>query len=164
MKLLSHALRLAALASAMLAIVAVTQASAQQMHANDSFDCPSGYILSGDGNYALFCTYGYSDHYNFYSDSLTWAYVGPGGAYEIWNSLWDGWAPALGTHQDQWALVSSPHALMQGNGDFVLYANGYSYDAWHTSTQGNSGAFLNPQTDGNLVLYTSGSSALWSVY
>lgn len=52
-------------------------------------------------------------------------------------------------------------ALLQGDGNFVAYdENGLVYDASHT--EGNPGAFLNIQSDGNIVIYTSGNVAIWT--
>jgi surface antigen len=55
-------------------------------------------------------------------------------------------------------------AIMQGDGNFVLYlANQMGINAlWSTSTAGKPGSTLQMQGDGNLVVYTAGSSAVWS--
>jgi hypothetical protein len=53
------------------------------------------------------------------------------------------------------------HAIMQGDGNFVLYDNnGVAY--WSTGTWGNPGAFLILQDDGNLVVYGQNGQALWA--
>ncbi|MBK7863732.1 MAG: peptidoglycan DD-metalloendopeptidase family protein [Archangiaceae bacterium] len=50
-------------------------------------------------------------------------------------------------------------AVMQTDGNFVLYAGGAP--VWHTWTFGHDGAVLAVQDDGNLVLY-QGNTALWA--
>ena len=47
---------------------------------------------------------------------------------------------------------------MQNDGNLVLYdASGHAY--WDSKTQGNPGAFLDVQYDGNLVVYRAGSTS-----
>jgi len=51
-------------------------------------------------------------------------------------------------------------ALMQDDGNFVIYANGAPQ--FNTRTGGNRGAFLLMQTDGNLVVYSAASRPLYN--
>jgi cell wall-associated NlpC family hydrolase len=51
-------------------------------------------------------------------------------------------------------------AVMQGDGNFVVYATGGGA-IWSTGTQGNPGARLAMQTDGNLVVYSAAGKPLW---
>lgn len=51
-------------------------------------------------------------------------------------------------------------AVMQGDGNFVVYANGRVQ--WSTRTDGNPGAWLAMQTDGNLVIYSAAGRPLWN--
>lgn len=51
-------------------------------------------------------------------------------------------------------------AVMQSDGNFVVYVNGKA--TWYTRSSGWPGAYVVLQTDGNFVLYTSGGAALWS--
>jgi len=78
-----------------------------------------------------------------------------------------------------WSLVNegvilplqNPFAIMQTDGNFVVYAEyptypGNFYAAWHTSTYGRDGqgVFLRMQDDGNLVLYIWGGPAIYQTY
>jgi 3-deoxy-D-arabino-heptulosonate 7-phosphate (DAHP) synthase len=57
-------------------------------------------------------------------------------------------------------LTWSPR--LQNDGNFVLVQNGVGA-IWHTSTQGNPGARIVMQGDGNLVIYrTNGITAAWA--
>ncbi len=51
---------------------------------------------------------------------------------------------------------------MQGDGNLVLYITSTATALWVSGTSGNSGAYAAFQTDGNLVVYSSGGSALWA--
>jgi hypothetical protein len=54
-------------------------------------------------------------------------------------------------------------ALMQGDGNFVVYAPG-SRVLVNSGTGGNPGAYLVVQTDGNVVIYAAnGTTALWNI-
>jgi hypothetical protein len=83
---------------------------------------------------------------------------------ETWSSLWDGGSTGIGNHVDQWQYDNGGgnYALMQGDGNFVLY---YGYSAiWATNTHDNPDAYLKMQDDGNLVVYSDTHSALWAVF
>jgi hypothetical protein len=56
---------------------------------------------------------------------------------------------------------ASADAIMQGDGNFVIYSTSGS-PIWASNTAGNSGASLSVQDDGNVVIYSSGGAALWS--
>lgn len=51
-------------------------------------------------------------------------------------------------------------AIMQGDGNFVVYIGGKA--RYQTKTGGNYGASLAFQSDGNLVLYSASGRALWN--
>ena len=51
-------------------------------------------------------------------------------------------------------------AVMQGDGNFVVYNSGGG-PVWWSGTDGNPGAYLAIQDDGNLVVYSSGGTVLW---
>lgn len=55
-------------------------------------------------------------------------------------------------------------AVMQADGNFVIYRrnNGSETATWHTHTDRNNNAFLALQKDGNLVVYSSKSQALFN--
>jgi GH25 family lysozyme M1 (1,4-beta-N-acetylmuramidase) len=59
-------------------------------------------------------------------------------------------------------LSGQVQALMQGDGNFVLYIGGKA--KWSTRTQGNAGAVLKLQTDGNLVIYDTAGNARWNTH
>ena len=64
-------------------------------------------------------------------------------------------------------LIHPRDFIMQTDGDLVLYDTS-GQQSWASKTQGNPGAFLNMQNDGNLVVYRAGSAtetannALWA--
>jgi len=53
--------------------------------------------------------------------------------------------------------------IMQSDGNLVLYyvASSKAYPLWATHTVGNTGDHVVLQTDGNLVVYSSGGTGLW---
>lgn len=65
-----------------------------------------------------------------------------------------------------WASGTQGHpgdfALMQSDGNFVIYRQGGGIADWASGTQGNPGAYLIMQGDGNLVIYRQGGVAIWS--
>ncbi|MFJ3218274.1 glycosyl hydrolase family 18 protein [Kitasatospora sp. NPDC086801] len=66
--------------------------------------------------------------------------------------------------QAQWrsnTIGTGHHASMLKTGDFVLYAEDWAR-LRHTNTDGNPGAVLAVQNDGNLVLYRTDGSAPWA--
>lgn len=63
------------------------------------------------------------------------------------------WATATNGHPNS-------HAVMQGDGNFVLYESGGAV-LWHTHTNGRAGARLLVQDDGNLVI-AQGAQIVWA--
>lgn len=65
-------------------------------------------------------------------------------------------------HRDDYVLSSDAQSALalQRNGNLALYSNFKL--VWETGTQGRSTGRLVMQSDGNLVLYDGGNSALWS--
>jgi hypothetical protein len=84
----------------------------------------------------------------------------------FWNSFQDEyWQWGWSIHNGQWRTVGSDGwAVMQGDGNFVLYDNPYGGAAWETNTDGYPGAYLNLQGDMNLVIYSSYNVPLWSLF
>ncbi len=67
----------------------------------------------------------------------------------------------LSAGQALWSLNNQYKAVMQGDGNFVLYtAAGVAQFA--TGTAGKAGAYVRMQGDGNLVVYTAAAAAKWS--
>ncbi|HEV2060317.1 MAG TPA: hypothetical protein VGR11_13255 [Solirubrobacteraceae bacterium] len=56
---------------------------------------------------------------------------------------------------------SDIRAVMQGDGNFVLYHQGWT-PLWSSGTYGNPGSYIVMQNDGNLVIYNPGGRALWA--
>jgi hypothetical protein len=54
------------------------------------------------------------------------------------------------------------HMAMQTDGNLVEYTAAYQ-PLWYTGTSGNQGAYMSVQDDGNLVVYSSGSAPLWNI-
>lgn len=52
-------------------------------------------------------------------------------------------------------------AIMQGDGNFVVYRNSDMAVIWHTGTNGSGANRVVMQGDGNLVLYTPDGRAVW---
>ncbi len=72
------------------------------------------------------------------------------------------WAPlgfdSLGSPR-QHSRQSNSYLIMQSDGNLVWYEG--SRVVWHTNTDGNPGARLVVQNDGNAVIYSSSNRALW---
>jgi hypothetical protein len=86
--------------------------------------------------------------------------------YADWSAVSDvSCSPyCYGYHQPQTAQLvqfSDPRAIMQRDGNFVLY-DGNMNPVWSTFTYDNDGAWLNVQDDTNIVIYTPSSAPLWS--
>lgn len=136
-------------------VVATTRTTnAVIIYQNETLTTPNQ-LYTDNGAYVLMWYGGF----NIY-DFLIWKDVATG--YPIWTSWNDGgWEGGWGTHTDQWGNVGS-HAVMQGDGNFVLYDWDYSDAVWATMT--STGSFVNLQNDGNIVVYDSSNSPLWSLY
>jgi len=82
-----------------------------------------------------------------------------------WNSYIDAnQHRGYGYHTNQSTSAPGYWAVMQGDGNFVLYASDTNITArWATNTYGHSGAYLSVQNDGNMVVYI-GTSPLWSLF
>lgn len=142
-----------------LTLVGATPARADALYANDELACGNS-LYSGNGYYRLYCGSG-----GTYGTFLALVYQGPGSPYTVWLSPQDGSSSGLGTHTNQWGWVANnARAIMQGDGNFVLYNNTITTAVWATGTDGNYDAWLNVQDDGNLVVYTSSNVPIWSVW
>jgi len=123
------------------------------MYANDAIYPNDVLHANGSGSYLFFNTNWLS---NTFLD-LAYGIVG-------WDSNYD-YGGGYGSHQAQSVFDDGQFAVMQGDGNFVLYDNDVVLTMeWATNTEGNSGAFISMQDDGNLVVYSSGNSPLWSIY
>ncbi len=94
------------------------------------------YLRSADGRYALLLQ----------SDQNLVLY-GPG-YHLLWSSKTNG--------------KGADRAVMQGDGNFVLYKGGTA--VWATHTSGHGGSKLKLQNDGNLVIYDSHGHAIWATH
>ncbi|MEU1629949.1 hypothetical protein ABZ746_32590 [Streptomyces sp. NPDC020096] len=59
------------------------------------------------------------------------------------------------------AWPSGASAVMQADGNFVVYARG-GHPVWASGTWGYAGAYLAVQDDGNLVVYTADGIPVWA--
>lgn len=80
----------------------------------------------------------------------------PGG--DLW--LTTSWAPDQPYWRSRTDGSNADAAVMQGDGNFVLYRN--SVAVWSTGTSGYPGSILRLQDDGNLVVYAPGNVAKWN--
>jgi hypothetical protein len=163
---MKHVMALGLVIGAMVLCGGVKEARADFMNANDSLACGDS-MYSGNGNYRLSCEFYQDPFCHIYQTwSLTWRYEGPGSTYIVWNSQCDAEVGgAHGLHRDQWNTLSDDGiTYMQGDGNLVLYNHNVTSAAWASGTDGNSGAWFNMQDDGNIAVYTSGNSVLWSLY
>ena len=69
------------------------------------------------------------------------------------------------THKPIWASITQlkgvVKAVMQDNGNFVLYDN-RDLPQWSTNTQINPKSYLAVQNDGNIVIYDQEHHATWA--
>ena len=89
----------------------------------------------------------------------------------VLGSIWTSWQDAAvssgyGNHTNQWCTISSTlgYAVMQYDGNFVLYGSGGVTACWATNTHNNNNAYGNVQNDANFVIYSTGGSPLWSIW
>jgi hypothetical protein len=83
----------------------------------------------------------------------------------IWTTYIDAAnsTPGYGYHHASGAGFAY-HAVMQSDGNFVVFDQSYSSIAWDSRTGGNEDAWLNLQDDANLVVYSSTNVPLWSIF
>jgi cell wall-associated NlpC family hydrolase len=67
----------------------------------------------------------------------------------------------LNPGQSIWSDPNGYWAVMQGDGNFVIYNSANGQALWATFT-GVAGSHIVMQGDGNLVIYTPGGTAVWS--
>jgi surface antigen len=138
----------------------------------------SSIILQGDGNLVVYApggkalwashTAGDSDVSAVMQGDGNFVLYGPG-SRPLWSSM--GGLTGLSTMmlyegqrlyagQALWSGPGGYEAVMQGDGNFVVYApGGAALWATHTSVPGSS---IILQGDGNLVVYAPGGKALWA--
>ncbi|KAF4460870.1 Mannose-specific lectin [Fusarium albosuccineum] len=66
------------------------------------------------------------------------------------------------TAEQRWDIKG---AIMQEDGNFVIYDSTGDEATWHTDTAGGTGddtTFVAVQDDGNIVLYKDGDDAIWA--
>jgi hypothetical protein len=151
--------------TALLAVAAITTMatavpSAQFISAGTSLSNGSS-VTSSNGNYQLKVSY------DSVPSSMLVAYVQVGVPGSIWHSFNDAnMSSGYGNHTNQWCNISSTlgFAVMQYDGNFVLYGSGGVVACWATNTQNNANAYGNVQDDANFVIYSSGGSPLWSIW
>ncbi|MCQ4042031.1 hypothetical protein [Streptantibioticus rubrisoli] len=61
-----------------------------------------------------------------------------------------------------WTQAQYTRLVVQLDGNFVMYRNSDGKAIWSSRTSGHSGAYVDMQGDGNLVVYPSSGSALWA--
>jgi hypothetical protein len=94
----------------------------------------------------------------------------PACGYPTWDSYndfeWQGRGHGIHEGQLEPRGQRPARAVMQGDGNFVIYdlAQNPVAPLWATHTDGNSGAYLQVQSDGNLVIYSASSAVLWSLF
>lgn len=104
-------------------------------------------IMQDDGNLVVYT----GDGRPLWSDATGW--LGNG------TRLAAAWSLKPG--QSLWSANRSYQAIMQYDGNMVVYAPGHRA-IWNSGTSGNGGAYLSMQTDGNLVVYSGGGQPLWA--
>jgi len=86
------------------------------------------------------------------------------GAYEA-VMQGDGNFVLYGPHGATWNSGTQGHPndyiLMQSDGNLVIYRQGGGTYDWNSGTQGNPYSWLSMQGDGNLVIYKQGGIAIW---
>jgi hypothetical protein len=94
----------------------------------------------------------------------------PNGAYRLANDGGHGVLRLFAAARPQCAPWREPGtgaaaslAVMQTDGNFVLYTPGASRIAWQSDTSGHAGADIVLENDGSLVLATSQGVLLWQV-
>jgi surface antigen len=87
-------------------------------------------------------------------------YIQPDGNLVEYNAagtpLWDPPPPS------QTAGHPGAYAVLQGDGNFVVYPQAGGPALWASYTQNNPGDRLNLQDDGNLVIYSAAGAPLWA--
>ena len=116
---------------------------------------PGALIMQGDGNFVA---------YNTNAQAIWSARTGPLAepAFAVPPGARSAIGPGetLGVNQALYAGNGSFMAVMQGDGNFVVYGQGGPI--WSTGTFNHPGAFLTLQSDGNVVVYSSSHQALWA--
>ena len=116
---------------------------------------PGALIMQGDGNFVA---------YNTNAQAIWSARTGPLAepAFAVPPGARSAIGPGetLGVNQALYAGNGSFMAVMQGDGNFVVYGQGGPI--WSTGTFNHPGAFLALQSDGNVVVYSSSHQALWA--
>ena len=93
-----------------------------------------------------------------------------GCANSNWDSYsdfdWQGIGHGLHASSNEPRGLRAAKASMQHDGNFVVYdiQDGDPIPVFATHTDGNPGAYLRVQDDGNLVVYSASGAALWSLF
>ncbi|MFG3202878.1 hypothetical protein [Streptomyces sp. NPDC048192] len=131
-------------------------------------------VVYTSGGTALWSTHtnGHTGAYLLVQDDGNLVVYGAGGGPSTGGSLWaDGTnahSATIGSGQKipggWWAQTQYTRLAMQPDGNLVMYRKRDGKAIWSTGTSGHSGAYASMQSDGNLVVYTSGGTALWSTH
>jgi hypothetical protein len=145
---------------ALLTTTSLGRAYTGDMYPNDSLSCSSGTeLVSPNSSYYLVCTDNAGLWNGYYMMSN-----GCGGGYDDWDSHSDAASSGAGSHTNQTVPSDqNGYALMQSDGNFVLYDSNPTA-RWATNTSGyTNGPFIQMQNDGNLVVYYNTNVALWAI-
>jgi len=147
-----------AICSVLLLVAGLTNVRANILASGQALAFPNGTLCSDQG-----CAY----HLSYYWVSYNYLTLRYHNSSPAWFARYDGaWSGyGLGQHRNQWANASpTGFAVMQSDGNFVLYNVSTGAAVWETNTDGHPGAFLNAQSDGNLVVYDASNNPLWSLF
>jgi hypothetical protein len=121
-------------------------------------------LQSGDGCVEL--RFFYADGYYNRLDLRGIGGAGCGGSN--WDSYsdfdWQGIGRGLHESNNEPRGMRAAEAVMQADGNFVLYDLETGIPLWATHTDGHPGAYLNVQGDGNMVIYSASNDVLWSLF
>jgi hypothetical protein len=122
-------------------------------------------LASGDGCMEL--RFSYADGYY---NRLELRGNGGGCAGSNWDSYadfdWQGVGQGLHTSASEPRGMRAAEATMQQDGNFVVsdIQDGVAIPVFATHTDGNPGAYLRVQEDGNMVVYSASGAVLWSLF
>jgi hypothetical protein len=133
------------------------------MYFNDTISAGNNKLVSFNGDNWLSPTTGGGT-------TLEVIHFSPGSWQVTWTSSLDAYYAyswpyhynGIGYHNNQWATGSNGWAVLQSDGNFVLYSDD-DRGLWATVTDG-SGDHVSLTNDGNLVVYDQYGQPVWSIY